>query len=110
MAWEKGRLLGARWRTAAPVSLATDTPSSFVLVQYSQSPGADRDADHAIAFRYDDKGEALWPAPSDLGAVRRVPPGQERIPLLRTSDGVLRATLIDAQVELRSNGETRRIP
>ena len=110
LAWGNGKLLGARWRTAAPVSLATDTPSSFVLVQYSQSPGADRDADHAVAFRYDLRGESLWPTPSDLGAVRRITPGQERIPLLRTSDGVLRATLADAQVELRSNGETRRIP
>jgi hypothetical protein len=110
MAWGGGKTLGARWRTIAPVALAADSVSSFVLVQYSQSPGADRDADHAVAFRYDPTGQPLWPAPTDLGAVRRIAPGQERIPLLRTAEGVLRATLASGLVELRSNGEFRRIP
>jgi hypothetical protein len=109
LAWSGGRSLGARWRTAAPVSLAADSATSFVLVQYSQSPGVDRDADHALAFRYDVNGEPLWPAPIDLGAVRRVEQGKERIALTRTPDA-LRATLPTAQVELRSNGEVRRIP
>ncbi len=110
MAWGRGKQLGARWRTTAPVTLAADTASTFVLVQYSQSPGVDRDADHALAFRYDDHGEPQWAAPVDLGAVRRVAPGQERITLTRASDGVLRATLAAGQVELRSTGETRHIP
>lgn len=110
MSWGAGKLIGARWRTTAPVTIAADTASTFVLVQYSQSPGVDRDADHALAFRYDDQGEPQWPAPVDLGAVRRVAPGQERITLTRTADGVLRATLAAGQVEIRSNGETRRIP
>lgn len=109
--WGPGRVLGARFRTIAPVSLASDGPTSFVLVQYSQSPGADRDVDHAVAFRYDDNGQPLWPAPIDLGAVRRVAPGQERIALTRTNDGVLRASLVGGvTMELRSNGETRRVP
>lgn len=111
LAWGPGRVLGARFRTIAPASLASDGPKSFVLVQYSQSPGVDRDVDHAIAFRYDDTGQPLWPAPIDLGAVRRISPGQERIALSRTNDGVLRATLVNnVVVELRSNGETRRVP
>ncbi|HSO36668.1 MAG TPA: hypothetical protein VLT33_29285 [Labilithrix sp.] len=110
MAWGPGKVLGARWRTTAPVTLAADTASSLILVQYSQSPGVDRDADHALAFRYDAAGAPLWPSPVDLGAVRRIAPGQERITLNRTSDGVLRATLGSGQVELRSNGETRHIP
>ncbi len=110
MAWGTGKQLGARWRTTAPVTLAADTASSFVLVQYSQSPGVDREADHAIAFRYDADAQPLWPAPTDLGAVRRIAPGQERIPLLRTNDGVLRASLAAGMIELRSNGEIRRIP
>lgn len=111
LAWGAGRVLGARFRTIAPVTLAVDSPSSFVLVQYSQSPGVDRDVDHAVAYRYDGSAQALWPAPVDLGAVRRVPPGQERITLSKTSDGVLRAQLVgNTTVELRSNGETRRVP
>jgi hypothetical protein len=109
--WGPGKILGARFRTIAPVSLASDGPTSFVLVQYSQSPGADRDVDHAVAFRYDDNGQPLWPAPIDLGAVRRIAPGQERIALTRTNDGVLRAQLVGAvTMEIRSNGETRRVP
>ena len=111
LAWSPGRVLGARFRTIAPVTLASDSPSTFVLVQYSQSPGVDRDVDHAVAFRYDDKAQPLWPAPVDLGAVRRIAPGQERIALTRTNDGVLRATLAgNVIVEIRSNGETRRVP
>jgi hypothetical protein len=110
MGWGAGKVLGARWRTTAPVTLAADTASSFVLVQYSQSPGVDRDADHAIAFRYDAAGLSLWPAPVDLGAVRRIAPGQERIALTRTSEGVLRASLAAGLIEIRSNGELRRIP
>jgi hypothetical protein len=111
LAWTSGRVLGARFRTIAPVTLAADSPSSFVLVQYSQSPGVDRDVDHAVAFRYDDKAQPLWPSPVDLGAVRRIAPGQERIALARTNDGVLRAQLAGGlTVEIRSNGETRRVP
>ena len=109
-AWGVGRVLGARFRTIAPVTLAADSPTSFVLVQYSQSPGVDRDVDHAVAFRYDDKAQPLWPAPVDLGAVRRIAPGQERITLSKTSDGVLRAQLAgNVTVEIRSNGETRTV-
>lgn len=93
------------------MSLASDGASSFVLVQYSQSPGVDRDVDHAVAFRYDAGGQPLWPAPIDLGAVRRIAPGQERIALTRTNDGVLRASLAGGiTLEIRSNGETRRVP
>ncbi len=111
LAWSPGRVLGARFRTIAPVTLASDSPTSFVLVQYSQSPGVDRDVDHAVAFRYDDQARPLWAAPVDLGAVRRIAPGQERITLTRTSDGVLRAALTGGViVEIRSNGETRRVP
>jgi hypothetical protein len=111
LAWGPGKLLGARFRTIAPVSLASDGPTSFVLVQYSQSPGADREVDHAVAYRYDDRGEPLWPAPVDLGAVRRIAPGQQRIALTRSSDGVLRAALAGGiTMEIRSNGETRRVP
>jgi hypothetical protein len=111
LAWSGGRVLGARFRTIAPASLASDGPSSFVLVQYSQSPGADREADHAVAYRYDEHAQSLWSAPIDLGAVRRILPGQERITLARTSDGVLRAYLVGGTIiEIRSNGETRRAP
>jgi hypothetical protein len=42
---------------------------------------ADRDVDHAVAFRYDANGDPLWAAPVDLGAVRRVTPGLERMRL-----------------------------
>ena len=110
LAWGPGRVLGARFRTIAPASLASDTTSSFVLVQYSQSPGEDRDVDHAVAYRYDDNAQPLWPAPIDLGPVRRIAPGQERITLGR-ANGVLRASLVaGATIEIRSNGETRRLP
>jgi hypothetical protein len=111
LAWSPGRVLGARFRTIAPVTLASDSPTSFVLVQYSQSPGADRDVDHAIAYRYDANAQPMWPAPVDLGAVRRIAPGQERIAVTRSNDGVLRAALAGGvTVEIRSNGETRRVP
>lgn len=110
LAWGPGRVLGARFRTIAPVSLASDSASSFVLVQYAQSPGEDRDVDHAVAYRYDESGQPLWPSPVDLGPVRRITPGQERITLGRTN-GVLRASLAaGATIEIRSNGETRRVP
>jgi hypothetical protein len=111
LAWGPGRVLGARFRTIAPASLASDGPTSFVLVQYSQSPGVDRDVDHAVAFRYDENAQPLWPVPTDLGAVRRIAPGQERIALARTTDGVLRASLVgNVTFEIRPNGETRRVP
>lgn len=110
--WGAGRVLGARFRTIAPVSLASDGRAGFFLVHYSQTPGADRDVDHAIAYRYDERAEPLWPMPVDLGAVRRVAPGQERITLTRSSDrNVLTAALIGGiTIEIRSNGETRRVP
>ena len=111
LAWGPGRILGARFRTIAPVSLASDSTSSFVLVQYSQSPGADREVDHAVAFRYDATAQPLWPSPIDLGGVRRVTLGQERIPLTRSNDRVVRAALVGGvTMEIRSNGETRRVP
>lgn len=112
LSWGAGKVLGARFRTIAPASLAADGKTSFFLVQYSQSPGVDRDADHAVAYRYDPNGEPLWPAPIDLGAVRRVALGQERIALARPGDrGVLTAALVGGiTIEIRSNGETRRIP
>jgi hypothetical protein len=111
LAWGSGRILGARFRTVAPASLVSDSPSSFVLVQHSQSPGVDRDVDHAVAFRYDARGEPLWAGPTDLGAVRRVAPGQERIALTKSDGGVVRAHLArNVTVEIRSNGETRRVP
>lgn len=109
LSWGAGKILGARFRTIAPASLAADGASGFVLVQYSQSPGADRDADHALAYRYDARGEPLWPAPTDLGAVRRVAVGQERILLFKV-DASLRAKLTDFTVEIKPNGETRRVP
>ncbi|MDB4947118.1 MAG: hypothetical protein JWP97_6652 [Labilithrix sp.] len=111
VAWgPEGKVLGARWRTTAPATLAADTPSSFVLVQYSQSPGEDRDVDHALAFRYDDAGAALWPQPVDLGAARRVLAGHERILVTRPERGALRVVLAGGEVELRPSGEHRRIP
>lgn len=98
-----GVAIGATWRAAAPVSLALDTPESFVAVQYARSP------DHALAFRYDANGAALWPAPVDLGAVAGVKPGSERVPVARPRDGVVRATLADgAVVEIGSSGDVLR--
>ncbi len=74
------------------------------------APAEDRDVDHAVAYRWDDNGQPLWPSPIDLGPVRRIAPGQERITLGRTN-GVLRASLaVGATIENRSNGETRRVP
>jgi hypothetical protein len=111
LSWGQGMIVGARFRTIVPVSLAVSDKNSFFLVQYSQSPTTDRDVDHALAYRYDERGTPLWPMPIDLGAVRRVAPGQERIVLARASDRALTATLTGGVVmELRPNGETRRIP
>lgn len=108
LAWRRGIDLGARSITGAPASIAADTDDSLVLVQYgavSPEPGA---RPHALAFRYDARGEPLWPAPVDLG-VAPVSRPDDRIVLARPRAGVVRATLAKGvDVEVSSAGAVTR--
>lgn len=107
LAWgPSGAAVGGRWRAAAPASIAADSDTSVILVQLATVAGAD----HALAYRYDERGASLWPTPIDLGAVR-VDGGRERIEIDRPRPGVVRATLPGSPasaVNVMSNGEVTR--
>jgi hypothetical protein len=63
--------LGARSRpdAIAPASLAADTDETFVLVQAVQPSGEKGSPFHALAFRYDRRGQPVWQQAVDLGGV-----------------------------------------
>lgn len=103
LAWGEGGLaVGGAWRAPAPASLAADSDTSVVLVQMASVAGAD----HALAYRYDERGGALWPTPVDLGTTK--PPRDARLPLERPRPGVVRVALADRAVEITSSGDVRR--
>ena len=72
--WGRGLDLGARSRpqAIAPASLAADTDESFVLAQVVQPSGEAGSPFHALAFRYDAAGAAIWKSAVDLGELKGV--------------------------------------
>jgi hypothetical protein len=108
LAWGRGVEIGARTRSGAPASLAADSADSFVLVQYGAVSGDPAAPPHALAFRYDVRGNPLWDGPVDLGvaAASRL---SERIVLARPHPGEVRATLAAARdVTVTSAGALQR--
>jgi hypothetical protein len=66
--------VGVRSRPAAiaPAALAADTDETFVLVQPAQMVVGVKDAPfHALAFRYDLRGQPVWQQAVALGGARR---------------------------------------
>ncbi len=111
-AWGQGLDLGARSRAGriAPPVLAVDTDDTFVLVQIVQPDGADGAPLHALAFRYDARGTAIWPAAVDLGEVPASAKGSlPRVRLAQTKPGV-RVTFPgtpgqEREVDLKPSGD-----
>ncbi len=110
--WGLGRDLGVRSRAGAiaPASLAADTDDTFVLVQMVQPSGEEGSPFHALAFRYDTRGEAIWRAAVDLGKLERPPKSGERARLAPTSPGVRVTMPSGAEVDVRPSGDVIRRP
>jgi hypothetical protein len=70
-----------------PVSLAFDTPETFVLVQRAAAVGGER----VLAFRYDAQGNDLWRNPLELPGLGLARDTEERIALKSLEDGGARA-------------------
>ena len=112
LAWGEGLDLGVRSRpgaVAAP-SIAADTEESFVLVQLAQPSGAEGSPFHALAFRYDTRGNPIWKAAIDLGELPKPPGAGERVKLAPTSPGVRVTLPSGVEIDLRPSGDfvTRR--
>lgn len=101
-AWKAPLDVGARSRASAiaPANLAADTNDSFVIVQIVQPTALSGSPFHALAFRYDRKGKALWPAAVDLGETEKI----DRVRVTSLRPGVSIA-LGSRQVDLKPNGE-----
>lgn len=63
MAWSGGLDIGVRSREGAlaPPVLAFDTDDTFLLTQIAQPSGEKGSPFHAMVFRYDAEGTAIWP-------------------------------------------------
>jgi hypothetical protein len=105
--WGLGLDLGARSRAGAiaPASLAADTDDTFVLVQMVQPSGEDGSPFHALAFRYDTRGTAIWRAAVDLGKLERPPAPGERVRMTPTKPGVRVTLPSGAEVDVRPSGD-----
>ena len=109
--WGRGLDLGARSRSRAiaPASLAVDAEDSFVLVQAAQPTAAAGTPFHALAFRYDSRGAAIWPAAVDLGELPRPPASGERLTVTPAEPAGVRVTGPDAfDVDVRPSGDVTR--
>jgi hypothetical protein len=97
LAWgQGGKALPWVSRGGAPVAIAVDTESSVVLAQVGEVEKARAgDPGHALAWRYDARGAALWERPIDLGAVTPQGGGGAgaRIGATRASEGVVRVSI-----------------
>ena len=105
--WGDGLDLGVRSRAgaiAAP-NIAADTEESFVLVQLAQPSAAEGSPFHALAFRYDTRGNPIWKAPVDLGQLPKAPVSGERVKLAPTSPGVRVTLPSGVEVDLRPSGD-----
>jgi hypothetical protein len=90
VAWPRsGVEVGAPWRAGAPVTIVVDTPRSAMLFQYATRGGAD----HVLASAWDFDLGALWRAPVDIGAVPLVRTGEERLDATLEASGAVRVEL-----------------
>jgi hypothetical protein len=83
-----GLEVGVPSRTLAPVTIAIDTPASFMLIQRVTGKSGDR----AVATRYDAHGRMLWDKPVELGDAK--PGGKARIGAAAAREGVVRVDLV----------------
>ena len=81
-----------------------------MLVQLAQSLGAEGTPFHALAFRYDTRGNPIWKAAVDLGELPKAPASGERVKLAPTSPGVRVTLPSGVEIDLRPSGDfvTRR--
>lgn len=95
---------GVRGRPSA-ATLAADTPGTFVLVQAGQHSTREGAPVHALAFRYDLRGNSLWDSAVDLGALPKAPEREARMTVAPLDSGV-RVTLPSGrELVVRPNGE-----
>lgn len=109
----QGKTIANRWRAAAPVSIAADTPNSvmfFHLGYLALAPNA-TSGDHLLAHRYDSHGTPLWRGPLDAGRLpSRVTDESVRVQVRHSGPGTVVASLPDAvagghfKVEVHSRG------
>ncbi len=102
------------WRTAAPVSLALDTPDSMLLFRLGQSGGAGS-GEYVFASRWSPAGRPMWPGPLSVKRLPRPAPDPlVRIVLDPGPEGRIRARLPDraasgaVDVEVMSDGAVLR--
>jgi hypothetical protein len=93
LAWGRGKDIGVRAPKASPASLASDGAKAFVMVQLGKGAG---EMTRAFAFRYDARGNAVWPAAVDLGEAAA--PIGTRVPLSLPAAHVVRASLPGGRV------------
>jgi hypothetical protein len=111
LGWGRGLDLGVRSSplAIAPASLAADTEETFVLVQAVQPSRVAGSPFHALAFRYDALGAAIWPAAVDLGELSRAPLPGERVALTPLEPAGVHATLRGViDVSVRPSGDVTR--
>lgn len=82
-------------------SLAGDTDDSFVLVQVAQPTATPGSPFHALAFRYDAEGTAIWKQATDLGETQ---PG--RAVVTSRSPGV-HVKLANKELDVKPSGATQ---
>jgi hypothetical protein len=108
LGWGRGLDVGARSPAdaLAPASLAADTDDTFVLVQGVQPSKLPGSPFHALAFRYDVHGTAIWPAAVDLGQLPRAPMPGERLTVTRAQPAGVRVSIgADFDVIVRPSGD-----
>jgi hypothetical protein len=96
-AWRGGIEVGVPARNLGPVTIAIDTPHSFVVVQRV----AGKTGDRAIATRYDPLGHMTWDKPVELGDAR--PGSKSRIGATPTRAGVVKIDVV-RPVEIDQGG------
>jgi hypothetical protein len=95
--------VGVPARNLAPIAIAIDTPSSFVLVQRVSGKTGDR----AVATRYDAHGRMLWDKPVELGDARAG--SKTRIGVTSVREGVVRVNLV-RPIDLDQGGMIVLVP
>ncbi len=106
-AWGDALDVGVRSRPGAvsAPSLAADTDESFVLVQLAQPTAEPGSPFHALAFRYDAYGTAIWKEAVDLGELARPPAPGEKVKIVPASPGVRVTLPSGAELEVRPSGD-----
>ena len=103
--------VGARSRAEAlaPASLACDTDDTFVLVQAVQPTAERRSPFHVLAFRYDFRGQPVWPAAIDIGELSRPLAPGERAALTQTPPAGVHVSLPGLlEADLKPSGDVSR--